>query len=710
MHQLAQAPAWALALSTAAVIVTLAVLAYLATQKAGTALWRARARTRAARKRQERETGRAVRSPLADAGPLALLGACGMAVSLYGLWGFARDTADLPLLLRVAFCAIFDVAELTCFVGLYRAALDSKVWTRTMSRTRRMAWTLVGASAAMNAAHAPGGWISRVVLAAVPIVSARLVEHGLDQKLEANAGDEEAEARPGPLRLVQLAWLHGWARIFAGLGLDAGSVDGRVPQEARIRRAAALVYELGQALDTRDRLNGDPQAKRNDRRKAGEQAETLRARAQQAIDSAGVATDTAAALQMARYLVARGRVADLARMDVADPMRVLTLLEELAIVPSVEAIEAGARAALAEEKAAAAELRAEAAELARKEAEEAAEAAGQRMVAEAEAAELRARAAERARQKAEEARDCAVAEAAAAELRAKAAEDAEQAAERAGQAAEDARLAAERAALTLRDDVTATEEARQTAERQLREAEAARQAATEEASRRAEEADAAARAQHEAEQARQQAEQAAQQIADQARELQQEADRIEAKRRRQLAELDQLAAARQQAEAEAREAAARAAEEGRAARQAAEDRRAAQVALRDAQAQIRALLDGSAEPQGGEEWKSPDKARGWTFFRDRVRNTGEEPTAAEVHTAIGEAVHIGTVRSWMGDFRQRLAEEVVLPLHADRQAAEANPAHPASNPAQVRRLEAATPRAPHPDRRADDAAPQPRTA
>ncbi|WP_435137760.1 hypothetical protein [Actinacidiphila sp. bgisy144] len=705
LHHITQSPPWALALGAAAVFVTGAVLVYLTVHQAAAALWRARARARAGRRQVERETGRAVRSTLADAGPLAVLGACGMAVSLYGLWGFARDTAELPLPLRIAFCAIFDVAELVCFVSLYRAALESKVWTPSMRRTRRMAWTLVAASAAMNAAHAPGGRISMVVLAAVPVVSARLVEHGLDQKLEANAGDEEAEAKPGPVRLVQLGWLHGWARIFAAFGLDAGSVDGQVPAEARIRRAAGLVYELGQALDRCDELAQDPKTKRRERGQAVERVEQLRARAQAAIDSAGVATDTAAALTMARYLVARGRVGDLARMDVTNPMGVLTLLEDLAITPSADAIKAGARAAVAEKAAQAAEDARREAEDARQEAERAAEEARARAAAEAKAAEERTAAAETARTEAEAARARAVAETEAAEERAATAARAAQAAEDARREAEDARQEAERAARTLREDAGASTEALDAAERAVREAETARQQAADEARRRVEEARAASLAQRGAEDARRRAEQRAEEAAGQLRQLQDAAAAVEAAHRRQAVELDQLTAARQTAEQETAEAAARAQDERAAARQAAEDRRAAETALTAAQAQILALMTGEVEPHTGDEWKSPEKAAGWELYRRTVRESGSEPSATELHQATGEAVHIGTVRSWIGDFRQRLAGEAVeasQPLRAARADAESDaPASSPSSapsaaiPALLRRLTAADPRTPH---------------
>ncbi|MGR7000835.1 hypothetical protein ACU686_26745 [Yinghuangia aomiensis] len=46
----------------------------------------------------------------------------GVAVSLYGLWGFATDQAQLLTWLRIGFIATFDLAELTLFWMLHRAA------------------------------------------------------------------------------------------------------------------------------------------------------------------------------------------------------------------------------------------------------------------------------------------------------------------------------------------------------------------------------------------------------------------------------------------------------------------------------------------------------------------------------------------------------------------------------------------------------------
>ncbi len=172
----------------------------------------------------------------------------GAGVSLYGLWGFAADTAQLPLLFRIGFIAVWDVAELTSFFYLYRAARVEGTWTPSMLKTRTMAWRLVAGSAAMNFFHAPGGLLGAITLAAIPVVSAKLVEHGLERMLETNAGKEVLAPNPGPVRLVQLCWLHLWSRVFASLGLDAGSADGRVPAEARVRRAAARINDLARSF------------------------------------------------------------------------------------------------------------------------------------------------------------------------------------------------------------------------------------------------------------------------------------------------------------------------------------------------------------------------------------------------------------------------------------------------------------------------------
>jgi hypothetical protein len=424
-----------------------------------------RSRSRAAQ--LARASARLAPRSLADAGPLALLGACGMLVSLYGLWGFARQTAQLPIPLAAPFLAIFDLAEVTSFISLYRsAAAGATTWTTSMRRTRRMAWMLVGASAAMNAAHAPHHWVARIVLAAVPVVSARLIEHELDKRLSLNAGSEEGTAQPGPVQLVRLGYAHLWARIFARLGLDVSTADGTIQQSARIRRAAAQIHALGKAHDEASRQEADPQAKPRHVQRSRARVEKWEARAQRAIDLAGLAGDTPAQLTLARCLATRGRVIDLATMDVRDPLAMMELMEQLAIVPSAKAIAAGSRAAAAEKRRQAAEAACEDAERRQHEAEQAAAAIEQeaaRLLVEARA-EREAAAAE-SDQRQQLADDIARLHTERSRHQAdQAAHDAElqQLAEQRRQAAEETRKASEKAA-TARQEAAEAQEERRTA-------------------------------------------------------------------------------------------------------------------------------------------------------------------------------------------------------------------------------------------------------
>lgn len=631
----------AIAAAAALAIVAL-ILLYRAISKAISTLWRAHLDTRA--QTPTTPARAAARSAARAAGPLALLGTLGSTVSLYGLFGFATDTAQLPLFFALAFCAIFDVAELTCFVLLYLSAAQSAHWTPSMRKTYRWAWTLVAASAAMNFIHAPGGLAGAITLAAVPVVSAHLVKNGLDRILEVNAGDETVTVNPGPVRLLQLLWLHAWARIFAALGLDATSGDGHVSAEARIRRAATALTDLARKLDEQDTLTTLPatdtgrQMQRR-RSRAATRVHRSRVRAQTAIDTAGVATDRTASLSLARHLVARGRAADLARMDVTNPMAVLTLLEELAITPSAEAINAGARVMLAEQAA-------ESADQARTEAEQLRDQAVTAM----NTARERTQAAQQERADADEARQKAIAEMTSAQQKAQEAVAAADTAQKERELAEQARDEAEQAACALQADAGATTEARQAAERAIHEAEATHRDVTEQAQRLTKQAQAAV-------QERDQAEASHRELDDRAQQLRTEVKTLTDQHQQTTAEVARLNAAREEAHRLAEAAQAKAQQDQTAAEQAAQERRAAEAALNTAQTQILALMHGQMEPAS--DWRSEQKKTGWEHYHQTLRTEGREPTATELHEAVGGTVHPGTVRAWFPEFRTRHASEIV---------------------------------------------------
>ncbi|MEY9988049.1 F0F1-type ATP synthase membrane subunit b/b' [Streptomyces sp. V4I8] len=210
-----------------------------------------------------------------------------------------------------------------------------------------------------------------------------------------------------------------WAAIFAALQLDATTRDGRVHQEARIRRASRRVHELGRALEEERKAKETPAPEDGGRRarrghnsaikKAGQTIEKARRKAELAIDAAGIAGDTPAQLMLARHLTVRGRVDDLAHTDKSDPMAMVALLEDLSIVPSAAAIEEGARAALAKKERQEAEAGRDAALAKQAEAEKAAEEARTQAAAELgqakdvlQQAQAKAQASEAAAESAEE--------------------------------------------------------------------------------------------------------------------------------------------------------------------------------------------------------------------------------------------------------------------------------------------------------------------
>ncbi|MFD8543463.1 hypothetical protein [Streptomyces sp. NPDC059649] len=302
---------------------------------------------------------------LSGIGPQAVVALGGVAVSVYGLWGFATETVHLPRLLAVAFISVFDAAEMTLLVMLYRTADPTVGWTRELHLMHRTAWTLVGFSGAMNAVHAPNWW-ARPVLAAVPALAAWLIELQLRSKLHAPKPDEDDDARPGPARLVALLWQHAWSGIFALLGLDARTSSSAIARAALAQRAALRVYRLRLALETAAPTGGPRAARRAQRRR-----KRLRGRAQKALDRADVATDPGQSLALVRRLAALTRAEEVARLNYADTPAVLALIEDLAVTPGVQRIESSVLAEQAEEERRRAEAARLDAEAARREAESA---------------------------------------------------------------------------------------------------------------------------------------------------------------------------------------------------------------------------------------------------------------------------------------------------------------------------------------------------
>ncbi|MGW6263475.1 DUF2637 domain-containing protein [Streptomyces sp. NPDC055085] len=269
---------------------------------------------------------------LSGIGPQAVVALGGLAVSAHGLWGFATQTSALPTELAVAFISVFDAAEMTLLVMMYRAADPEQGWTREFRLMHRTAWTLVAFSAAMNAVHAPNWW-ARPVLAAVPALAAWLIELQLRSKLHHVKAGQDDTARPGPARLVALLWQHAWAELFALLGLDARASSSAIARAALVQRAALRVYRLRLALES------------GKARKVGHR----RRKAQKALDRADVAVDKDQALALARRLATLTGADAFAQLDYRAPEAVLTLIENLAITPAVQRQEASALSEQAQE-------------------------------------------------------------------------------------------------------------------------------------------------------------------------------------------------------------------------------------------------------------------------------------------------------------------------------------------------------------------------
>ena len=667
IHQIGQAPQWAM--SVALVSATLAVLILFTFS-------RRRARRQLLTAVETAQSGRAeaVRATVSAAGPLALLGACGMFVSLYGLFGFATDSMRLPIAFAIPFMAIWDLAEVTCFVSLYRSAMVEKRWTRPMRSTRRMAWGLVAASAAMNAAHAPGNWVAMVVFAAVPAVSAKLIEHELDKRLSANADSDEDEedVTPGLVRLFQLGYVHMWAAVFAHLGLDATSRDGVIHQDARIRRAARRIHALGVALDQVETLQrpeegtGRKDARTRGKRlqKARRSVEILRAKAEVAIDVAGIAGDTPAQLMLARHLTARGRVADLARMDTSNPMGMVALLEDLSIVPSAAAIQEGARAAQARKEREQAEQQRDAALKALAEAQAKAEETHHQAAAELANAEAVLRQAKTVSDEAQGAAEAAVetrrqAEAAVTKAEAerdRLAGEAEQLRARVGQ---------------LKTSANASENRQRELTEQMTELQAHIDQLRTDAERHQQAAGEAHAAAQQAIEARgkalgdvERAQATVDKLAAEWEQIQSASEQLAAQQREEAATIERLAAQRLEAEAQAEEARSTAARMLAKADEAERLRNAATVALQTARDELLEALT-SPEDTTAPRWTSPAKVRGWELYLHTVHNEGREPTDQEL---AGEDRDTSTARRWLAEFRKELARTTAVALPAQQDA------------------------------------------
>ncbi|TSB17777.1 hypothetical protein [Streptomyces benahoarensis] len=294
---------------------------------------------------------------LSGIGPQAIVALGGVAVSVHGLWGFATQTIGLPELLAVAFIGVFDAAEMVLLVMLYRAADPDVGWTRQLRMMHRTAWFIVVFSGAMNALHAPN-LAAALVLMCVPGLAAWLIELQLRHKLGAAGPEDDPSSRPGPARLLALIWQHGWAALFAVLGLDARSEGDAIARAALAHRAARRVYRLRLALEAKDSGKRFPRVSRR------------RIAAQRVLGRAEIAADEDQALTMSRHMASLTGVDTVATLDYADPEAVVNMVEKLAITPAAQHLAAGGRAAEAEAARRRAESARQEAEAARQRAED----------------------------------------------------------------------------------------------------------------------------------------------------------------------------------------------------------------------------------------------------------------------------------------------------------------------------------------------------
>lgn len=377
-------PAWALTVSAATVVLALLGMAYLAIRT----VWRTSERARN-RRRADLETARAEGREsevigLGNMGRQAYVALGGMIVSVYGLWGFARFTAQLPEPIAVGFVAMFDVMELALFSQLYRRANPKLGWTPQLRAIHTTAWVLVAVSATANVIHAPN-LVAAPFMGAMPIGAAWVIELELRARMMGSERIDD-ESKAGPLRLLVLLWTKGWAAAFSGLGLDPNSTSGQVARATLAKKAATRLFKLRKALEQHVKLLENREAReirRRDLAKAVTELSALRRKATASMERADFALDSSQALAVLRGLAGWTRVDDVAMVDTSDTKAVTQLMEEVAILPSAKRIEAAERAAELEEKADKAESARQVAEDARERAEEAMRAA----VAEKKAAE-----------------------------------------------------------------------------------------------------------------------------------------------------------------------------------------------------------------------------------------------------------------------------------------------------------------------------------
>ncbi|MFG2176932.1 hypothetical protein ACGFMO_37160 [Streptomyces niveus] len=631
------APPWLFIVTAGVLLLAHLAVIYLG----GRGLWRKAERTRAERKAaQEKAKAEGVEVPDEEGLGLRLIlmALGGMSVSLYGMWGFATEQAQLPEPFAVGFLAMFDLTELTLFTLLYRRANPRLGWTPQLRLMHNTAWALVLVSALANWLHAPSA-TAAPFLAIMPVTSAWVIE--LEFRSRMRGTEAASEEKAGPVKLASMLWEKGWAALFAGLDLDPNSKNGQLIRAALAKKAGRRLFRLRTLLEQQaSLLTEGRKLKRKELSRSVTELEKARKRATRSMDRSDFAVDSHQALAVLRGLGGWSQVDDVATVDFTDPLKVTDLMERVAIMPAAKRIEAAERAAEATADAERAEaVRAEA------------EAARERAEEEKRSAVAERTAAETARREAEEALARAAEETKAAKAEATRAEDARERAEAARERAEsemteEAQNVAKLAERAEKEQNKLSEAAQELARVQdlVAEETARRTTASEDVKAIRDELQRLLNERSSAEDTTRTKTEEARRVAGEVNRLQTALAEAQRTVREHTTAADRAAELRNQAEERQRLAAQAAAR--------------TQAEAAEAQALLESLRPLLAERLGGESeaaalaaapaFRSPAKQSGWEEYIASVREGRELPTAPEL--AVAYNVSEGNARNWLIEF------------------------------------------------------------
>lgn len=359
---LTDTPAWVLIVTGAVVLVVLLLVQYLTVRK----IVSDRKRTAEEQQRVRETEGAEAAQMLGGMGPAGRVALGGVLVSLYGLWGFARGTAELPFLVAIGFCAMFDVLELQLFRLLYQTADPRKGKTPQYKLMHSTAWGLVSLSATANFVHAPNA-VSAPFMAVMPAAAAWVIELELRKRMAGSERVEDDKGSGGPIRLVVKIWHKGWAAVYGAAGIDPGEKNSEMAQKALGRKAADRAYELRLSLERQqelqqqiDELKDEAPSRENTRRMGDLQAELdglakrtrrPRKRAQKVL-MRGDLHEPAATLELLRRMAWLTRTDDVALLTYGPDSKAKQVMEELNIAANADFVEASSRAKEIEARAA----------------------------------------------------------------------------------------------------------------------------------------------------------------------------------------------------------------------------------------------------------------------------------------------------------------------------------------------------------------------